>query len=67
MRIFWQLRWYFQQKWKHYVGSILLFAVISTLQLVPPKAVGIIVDDHLAKIIAFNVSHTRPANNTTSE
>ncbi|MFH4414800.1 ABC transporter transmembrane domain-containing protein [Vibrio diabolicus] len=44
MRIFWQLRWYFQQKWKHYVGSILLFAVISTLQLVPPKAVGIIVD-----------------------
>ncbi|EGQ9574957.1 MULTISPECIES: ABC transporter transmembrane domain-containing protein [Vibrio] len=44
MRIFWQLRWYFQQKWRHYVGSILLFAVISALQLVPPKAVGIIVD-----------------------
>ncbi|WP_249121564.1 ABC transporter transmembrane domain-containing protein, partial [Vibrio parahaemolyticus] len=33
-----------QQKWRHYVGSILLFAVISALQLVPPKAVGIIVD-----------------------
>ncbi len=44
MTIFWQLRWYFQQKWRHYVGSILLFAVISALQLVPPKAVGIIVD-----------------------
>ncbi|EIV1639242.1 TPA: ABC transporter transmembrane domain-containing protein [Vibrio parahaemolyticus] len=44
MRIFWQLRWYFRQKWKHYVGSILLFAVISVLQLVPPKAVGVIVD-----------------------
>ncbi len=44
MRIFWQLRWYFRQKWKHYVGSILLFAVISSLQLVPPKAVGVIVD-----------------------
>ncbi|TOQ69259.1 ABC transporter transmembrane domain-containing protein [Vibrio parahaemolyticus] len=44
MRIFWQLRWYFRQKWKHYVGSILVFAVISTLQLVPPKAVGVIVD-----------------------
>ncbi|EOV9227506.1 multidrug ABC transporter permease/ATP-binding protein [Vibrio parahaemolyticus] len=44
MRIFWQLRWYFRQKWKHYVGSILLFAVISALQLVPPKAVGLIVD-----------------------
>lgn len=44
MRIFWQLRWYFRQKWKHYVGSILLFAVISALQLVPPRAVGVIVD-----------------------
>ncbi|HCG6516006.1 TPA: ATP-binding cassette domain-containing protein [Vibrio parahaemolyticus] len=44
MRIFWQLRWYFRQKSKHYVGSILLFAVISALQLVPPKAVGVIVD-----------------------
>ncbi|ELA9305844.1 ATP-binding cassette domain-containing protein [Vibrio parahaemolyticus] len=44
MRIFWQLRCYFRQKWKHYVGSILLFAVISALQLVPPKAVGVIVD-----------------------
>ncbi|HII4337257.1 ATP-binding cassette domain-containing protein [Vibrio parahaemolyticus] len=44
MRIFWQLRWYFRQKWKHYVGSILLFAVISAFQLVPPKAVGVIVD-----------------------
>ncbi|EHK0839629.1 TPA: ATP-binding cassette domain-containing protein [Vibrio parahaemolyticus] len=44
MRIFRQLRWYFRQKWKHYVGSILLFAVISALQLVPPKAVGVIVD-----------------------
>ncbi|WP_186176286.1 ABC transporter transmembrane domain-containing protein [Vibrio jasicida] len=44
MRIFWQLHWYFRQKWKHYVGSILLFAVISALQLIPPKAVGIIVD-----------------------
>ncbi|WP_182025848.1 ABC transporter transmembrane domain-containing protein [Vibrio rotiferianus] len=44
MKIFWQLRWYFQLKWKHYVGSILLFAVISALQLIPPKAVGLIVD-----------------------
>ncbi|EDP59895.1 ABC transporter transmembrane domain-containing protein [Vibrio sp. AND4] len=44
MRIFWQLRWYFQLKWKQYLGSVLLLAIISALQLVPPKAVGIIVD-----------------------
>ncbi|MDF2154647.1 ABC transporter transmembrane domain-containing protein [Vibrio sp. CAU 1672] len=51
MKIFWQLRWYFQLKWKHYVGSILLFAVISALQLVPPKAVGVIVDNVVAGTI----------------
>ncbi|MFQ0975794.1 ATP-binding cassette domain-containing protein [Vibrio campbellii] len=51
MRIFWQLRWYFQLKWKQYVGSILLFAVISALQLVPPKAVGIIVDGVVDNIL----------------
>ncbi len=54
MRIFWQLRWYFQQKWRHYVGSILLFAVISALQLVPPKAVGIIVDGVVDNILDTN-------------
>ncbi|HHG3404546.1 TPA: ABC transporter transmembrane domain-containing protein [Vibrio parahaemolyticus] len=54
MRIFWQLRWYFRQKWKHYVGSILLFAVISALQLVPPKAVGVIVDGVVDKTLETN-------------
>ncbi|EPW1046586.1 ATP-binding cassette domain-containing protein [Vibrio parahaemolyticus] len=54
MRIFWQLRWYFRQKWKHYVGSILLFAVISALQLVPPKAVGVIVDDVVDNTLETN-------------
>ncbi|EHV9685151.1 ATP-binding cassette domain-containing protein [Vibrio parahaemolyticus] len=54
MRIFWQLRWYFRQKWKHYVGSILLFAVISALQLVPPKAVGVIVDSVVDNTLETN-------------
>ncbi|HCG7183425.1 TPA: ATP-binding cassette domain-containing protein [Vibrio parahaemolyticus] len=54
MRIFWQLRWYFRQKWKHYVGSILLFAVISALQLVPPKAVGVIVDGVVGNTLETN-------------
>ncbi|HGS4682095.1 TPA: ABC transporter transmembrane domain-containing protein [Vibrio parahaemolyticus] len=55
MRIFWQLRWYFRQKWKHYVGSILLFAVISALQLVPPKAVGVIVDGVVDNTLETNI------------
>ncbi|EHY8551284.1 TPA: ABC transporter transmembrane domain-containing protein [Vibrio parahaemolyticus] len=55
MRIFWQLRWYFRQKWKHYVGSILLFAVISALQLVPPKAVGVIVDGVVDNTLETNM------------
>ncbi|TON51331.1 ABC transporter transmembrane domain-containing protein [Vibrio parahaemolyticus] len=48
------MRWYFRQKWKHYVGSILLFAVISALQLVPPKAVGVIVDGVVGNTLETN-------------
>lgn len=44
MKIFWQLRWFFKLRWKHYLGSILLFTLISAMQLVTPKAVGHIVD-----------------------
>ncbi|WP_217519736.1 ABC transporter transmembrane domain-containing protein [Vibrio metschnikovii] len=44
MKIFWHLRWFFRLRWQHYCGSILLFVLISTMQLITPKAVGHIVD-----------------------
>ncbi|KGK14982.1 ABC transporter transmembrane domain-containing protein [Vibrio navarrensis] len=48
MKIFWQLRWFFRLRWKHYCGSILLFMMISAMQLITPKAVGNIVDGIVA-------------------
>nr|WP_269749603.1 ABC transporter transmembrane domain-containing protein [Vibrio navarrensis] len=35
-------------RWKHYCGSILLFMMISAMQLITPKAVGNIVDGIVA-------------------
>ncbi|XRX42712.1 MAG: SmdA family multidrug ABC transporter permease/ATP-binding protein [Buchnera aphidicola (Eriosoma harunire)] len=44
MQLFKQLKWYFLKEWKRYLGSISLLIIISFLQLVPPKVVGIVVD-----------------------
>ncbi|WP_348769393.1 SmdA family multidrug ABC transporter permease/ATP-binding protein [Buchnera aphidicola] len=44
MRLFKQLKWYFIQEWKRYLGSIILLVTIAFLQLIPPKIIGIIVD-----------------------
>lgn len=51
MRIFWQLRWYFQLQWKRYLGAVMLLAVVALLQLIPPKVVGLIVDGVVDKSI----------------
>ncbi|EIO3980806.1 ATP-binding cassette domain-containing protein [Vibrio vulnificus] len=52
MKIFWNLRWFFKLRWKHYCGSILLFMLISAMQLVTPKAVGHIVDGIVANTMS---------------
>ncbi|OAN18556.1 multidrug ABC transporter ATP-binding protein [Photobacterium jeanii] len=44
MQIFWQLRWYFFQEWRRYGGAISILAVVALLELVPPKAIGWVVD-----------------------
>lgn len=44
MRLFNQLKWYFIQEWKRYLGSILLLVIIAFLQLLPPKIIGILID-----------------------
>jgi len=52
VKIFWNLRWFFKLRWKHYCGSILLFMLISAMQLVTPKAVGHIVDGIVANTMS---------------
>lgn len=44
MRVFKDLMWYFKREKKSYIIGILALAVVSILQLVPPKVVGFIVD-----------------------
>lgn len=44
MKLFSQLRWFFVQEWRRYVGAVALLTIIAVLQLLPPKLVGIVVD-----------------------
>ena len=44
MRLFSQLSWYFLREWRRYLGAVSLLIVIALLQLLPPHAVGVIVD-----------------------
>jgi len=44
VKLFNQLRWFFIREWKRYLGAIVLLIIISILQLLPPKIVGILID-----------------------
>ncbi|PSW18820.1 multidrug ABC transporter permease/ATP-binding protein [Photobacterium sanctipauli] len=44
MQIFWQLRWYFRQQWRRYAGAIFILILVSLFELLPPRAIGWIVD-----------------------
>ena len=44
MRFFKQLKWYFIQEYKKYSIAIILLIIISILQLLPPKLIGILID-----------------------
>lgn len=45
MKVFWNLMWFFKEEKKAYLTGIVMLAAVAVLQLVPPKIVGIIVDD----------------------
>ncbi|MGF1690404.1 ABC transporter transmembrane domain-containing protein [Photobacterium kagoshimensis] len=48
MQIFWQLRWFFLQEWRRYGGAIMILGVVALFELVPPKAIGWVVDSVVA-------------------
>ncbi|CAL4323256.1 ABC transporter transmembrane domain-containing protein [Buchnera aphidicola] len=56
MRLFKQLSWYFMQEWKRYLGSVFILIIISFLQIIPPKIVGILVDSIIKKNTSFQES-----------
>ena len=45
MKVLVQLGWFFKQQKKQYIFGIAMLVFVSLLQLLPPKIIGIIVDD----------------------
>ena len=45
MKVLLQLGWFFKQRKKQYLFGIAMLVIVSLLQLLPPKIIGIIVDD----------------------
>ncbi|MEK5038445.1 ABC transporter ATP-binding protein [Sporosarcina sp. FSL K6-3457] len=45
MKVLVQLSWFFKQQKKQYIFGIAMLVFVSLLQLIPPKIIGIIVDD----------------------
>ncbi|WP_342505055.1 ABC transporter transmembrane domain-containing protein [Sporosarcina sp. FSL K6-2383] len=45
MKVLVQLSWFFKQQKKQYIFGVVMLVFVSLLQLLPPKIIGIIVDD----------------------
>jgi ATP-binding cassette, subfamily B, multidrug efflux pump len=45
MKVFLHLSWFFKQERKAYLTGIVLLLVVALLQLVPPRVIGIVVDE----------------------
>lgn len=45
MKVFLQLSWFFKQEKRAYITGIILLLLVAFLQLVPPKVIGIVVDE----------------------
>ncbi|MFT4465923.1 MAG: SmdA family multidrug ABC transporter permease/ATP-binding protein [Sodalis sp. (in: enterobacteria)] len=57
MRLFTQLGWFFRREWRQYLGAVTLLIIITLLQLVPPRLVGMIIDS----VVAGNATGRRLA------
>lgn len=44
MKVFLELMWFFRQEKKAYVTGIFLLCIVASLELIPPKVIGMIVD-----------------------
>ncbi|MBS4175372.1 ABC transporter transmembrane domain-containing protein [Bacillus sp. FJAT-49736] len=41
----WKLRWFFKENWKRYVVAVLFLIIVGILDVIPPKLVGMAIDD----------------------
>lgn len=52
MEIFSKLSWFFKDRWKSYVSAILALMGVAFLQLIPPRIIGIVIDEIATSILA---------------
>ena len=45
MSIFKKLGWFFKAEKKHYIIGIIALIVVAIVQLIPPKIIGVIIDE----------------------
>ncbi|MFD3445634.1 ABC transporter transmembrane domain-containing protein [Microbacteriaceae bacterium 4G12] len=45
MKVFFDLAWFFKQEKRAYISGIFLLLAVALLQLIPPKVLGIVVDE----------------------
>lgn len=45
MKVFLDLLWFFKQEKKSYIFGVLLLLIVALLQLIPPKIIGVVVDE----------------------
>lgn len=55
MSIFRKLGWFFKKEKKHYIIGVTALILVAFVQLVPPKVIGIIIDEIADKNIQLNV------------
>lgn len=51
MQIFLKLKWFFQENWKSYTVGVISLMLVALLQLVPPRIIGVVIDEIATGII----------------
>ncbi|GAA0337693.1 ABC transporter transmembrane domain-containing protein [Bacillus carboniphilus] len=54
MRVFLELGWFFKQEKRAYISGVLVLLFVAVLQLVPPRIVGLVVDEIIQNEITVN-------------
>src|SRR5690625_467887 len=54
MEIYRKLGWFFKDKWKSYLVAIIALLLVAFLQLIPPRIIGIVIDEIALNIITTN-------------
>ncbi|SHE43204.1 ATP-binding cassette, subfamily B [Atopostipes suicloacalis DSM 15692] len=54
MGIYKKLSWFFKDKWKSYFIAIIALLFVAILQLIPPRIIGVVIDEIATDVITTN-------------